>query len=76
MSEPSGSRTVVHVTCSKEWRDRLKAFAKAQGKSMNDVVIDEVSEAMKFHDFDRDTAAARSDWETIAQETAEGRSIT
>lgn len=75
MTEYTGSKTTIHVRCAVVWKERVAAFAKAQGKTVSDVIIDEVSEAMKFHDFEKTTSEAQSDWETLAELTREGKQI-
>lgn len=74
MSEPSGSRTTVHIACSKRLKEQILAAATAKGQSMSDFCVDAISDALKFSTFisDTDTQARKDDWETMAALARDG----
>jgi plasmid stability protein len=77
MSVESGSRTNIHIACSIDFKNRIKAYAARRGQSISDAVVDMLSESLKFEDFtvDTDKTAAADDWQAMVKLTADGHEV-
>jgi hypothetical protein len=77
MSIDSGNRTTITLGCSREFKDRVKAYAARRGLTLSDAALEMMSEVLKFEDFAVATerTAEADDWQTLVKLTADGHEV-
>ena len=64
----SNGRTTISASCSHAFKEWLRDYARRQGKTVSDAIIDELVRVKQFDDFEQATHqdAAAADWEAMA----------
>lgn len=62
-------KTSITAACSYEFKQRVQAYMERHGKTQTDVIIEAVSDLLKFDGFVEATqhTSAADDWEMLAQ---------
>jgi hypothetical protein len=75
-SSPTIGKTSITAACSYEFKERVQEYMARHGKTQTDVIIEAVSDLLKFDSFVEATehTSAADDWALMARDLGhEGR---
>lgn len=73
MTDFSNGRVSMYLKVAPEFKAKVAKWAEAQGLSITDAVVKEISAAIKMSEIFAPTPESQDDWEQLAREARDRR---